>query len=156
MPAGEHVFTTSTVVPRKIGEVFSFFADATNLEVITPPELRFSLITPSPIDLKVGALIDYKLQLFGIPFKWRTRIAAWEPGVMFVDEQLKGPYAQWIHTHTFHDLQDATQVTDAVRYRLPLFPFGEVALPVVKLQLRRIFGYRTAQITKLLPVTDSG
>lgn len=76
--------------------------------------------------------------------------------MMFVDEQLKGPYAQWIHTHTFHDLQNATRVTDTVRYRLPLFPFGEVALPVVKLQLRRIFGYRTAQITKLLPGADSG
>lgn len=150
MPSGEHVFTTTTVVPRKIAEVFAFFADAANLEAITPPELRFSLVTPSPIDIKAGTLIDYRLQLFGIPFKWRTRIAVWEPGVMFVDEQLKGPYAQWIHTHTFDDLANATQVTDTVRYRLPLFPLGEVALPVVKLQLRRIFGYRTTQIAKLL------
>jgi ligand-binding SRPBCC domain-containing protein len=77
----------------------------------------------------------------------------WEPGVKFVDEQLKGPYAQWIHTHKFDDLASATQVTDTVRYRLPLFPFGEVALPVVRLQLQRIFRYRTAQIARLLPAT---
>lgn len=153
MAAGEHIFTTTTVVPRGLAEVFSFFADATNLEVITPPELRFKLITPSPIELKAGALIDYQLQLFGIPFRWRTRICDWEPGVSFVDEQLKGPYSQWIHTHSFQDLANATRVTDTVRYRLPLFPFGEVTLPLVKLQLRRIFGYRTAQITKLMPST---
>lgn len=151
MASGEHLFTTSTLVPRPIAEVFAFFADAANLETITPPELRFKLITPSPIELGAGSLIDYQLQLFGIPFRWRTRIAEWQPGVRFVDEQLKGPYAQWIHTHTFHDLGDNTRVADEVRYRLPLFPLGEIALPLVRLQLRRIFDYRAAQITKLLP-----
>ena len=138
------------VVPRPRAEVFDFFAAAENLERITPPELGFEIATRAPIEMAVGTLIEYRLRLFGVPFRWLTRISRWEPGVAFVDEQVKGPYALWVHTHTFRDAEGGTLVSDEVRYRLPLFPLGEAALPLVRLQLRRIFAYRSRRLGELL------
>ena len=96
---------TELFLPRPREEVFPFFADAFNLEAITPPFLRFKVTTEAPIEMQVGALIDYKLRLHGIPITWRTRIAAWEPPYRFVDEQLKGPYSLWRHEHTFEEVE---------------------------------------------------
>ena len=138
------------LVPRPRAEVFDFFAAAENLERITPRELGFEIATPPPIEMAVGTLIEYRLRLFGVPFRWLTRISRWEPGVAFVDEQVKGPYALWVHTHTFRDAEGGTLVSDEVRYRLPLFPLGEAALPLVRLQLRRIFAYRSRRLGELL------
>ena len=150
MTTGDHEFKDSTFVPRSRDEVFAFFSDAANLEEITPPQLRFRITTAVPVRMGVGTLIDYKLSLFGIPFGWRTRIVAWEPGVCFVDEQLKGPYAKWVHTHSFSDAPGGTLVNDSVVYRLPLFPVGEIALPLIRLQLKYIFSHRTKRIRELL------
>src|SRR4249919_3600057 len=97
----EYVFKSSLVIDRPREEVFAFFSDAENLERITPPELGFHIVTPRPIELKKGALIDYKLSMHGIPFGWRTEITLWEPPVEFEDTQLSGPYKQWIHRHRF-------------------------------------------------------
>ncbi len=137
------------VVPHGLDEVFAFFADALNLERITPPELRFRVLTPAPIDLREGALIDYRLSLFGVPFGWRTRISSWQPPVMFVDEQLRGPYREWIHTHTFESVPGGTRLTDHVQYRLPLYPFGQAALPLVRRQVAHIFDYRARVIAEV-------
>lgn len=150
MPSGEHILTTGVFIPRPRREVFSFFAAAENLERITPPELNFRIVTPLPIPMSQGTLIDYRLRLFGIPFRWRSLISRWEPGVCFVDEQLEGPYARWVHTHTFRDGEGGTHVKDVVRYRLPLFPLGESAYPLVQLQLKRIFEYRARRLVELL------
>jgi ligand-binding SRPBCC domain-containing protein len=150
MAPGDHTLRTELLVPRPRAEVFAFFAAAENLERITPPELRFRIVTPLPIAMAVGTLIDYELRLFGVPFGWRTRIAGWEAGRGFVDEQLRGPYARWVHTHGFRDADGGTLVTDEVRYRLPLFPAGEVAHPLVRRQLRRIFAYRARRVRELL------
>lgn len=150
MARGEHVLNAETFIPRPRAEVFDFFAAAENLERITPPELGFQIRTPLPIRMRAGALIEYRLRLFGIPFRWRTRIAHWEPGTCFVDEQLEGPYAAWVHTHRFQDAADGTLVTDEVRYRLPFFPVGEAAYPLVRSQLKRIFAYRARRLGELL------
>ncbi len=101
----EHILTRSLTLdlPRK--KVFDFFADAENLERITPPELEFKIITEQPFDIKQGSLIDYKLKMRGIPLTWRTLISVWNPPYQFVDEALKSPYRQWIHKHTFTELE---------------------------------------------------
>lgn len=148
MTRGVHHLRRTQTVPAGIDEVFAFFADATNLERITPPELRFRILTPTPIDIREGTLIDYRLSLFGVPFGWKTRISAWQPPVMFVDEQLRGPYAQWIHTHTFEAVPEGTRLDDHVAYRLPFHPLGSVALPLVRRQVEHIFDYRTRVIAE--------
>ena len=137
-------------LPLTPDQVFAFFAEAQNLEQITPPELRFRIASPTPIEIAAGTRIDYRLSLFGLPFTWRSLISRWEPPHAFVDEQIQGPYALWHHTHTFTAIDGGTVINDRVLYRLPLWPLGEIALPVVKLQLKRIFGYRQQPISNLL------
>ena len=146
----EHVLRTRTVVERPLEEVFAFFGAAANLEAITPPELRFRILTPAPIAMSCGTRIDYRLSLFGLPFTWRTEITLWRPPHEFVDTQTHGPYAQWIHHHVFRAMGAATIVEDRVRYRLPVPLLGLAAYPVVRLQLQRIFAYRARRIRALL------
>jgi ligand-binding SRPBCC domain-containing protein len=146
----EHLLHTQMRVARPREEVFAFFSHPANLGRITPPELNFRIVTPPPIELRAGAVIDYRLGLFGVRFSWRTKITRWNPPFDFVDTQLRGPYAQWIHRHAFHDDGDGTVITDEVRYRLPVPLVGALAWPIVRLQLARIFGYRQRRIFELL------
>jgi ligand-binding SRPBCC domain-containing protein len=150
MPNREHVLRTQMSLPLPVREVFDFFAAADNLQAITPPELGFRIVTPAPVRIGQGAIIDYRLGLFGLPFGWRSEITEWRPPHEFVDVQLRGPYAQWIHRHTFVQEGADTIIADEVRYRLPVPVLGELALPLVKLQLRRIFNYRQRRIRELL------
>ena len=139
-------------LPGTPRDVFSFFADAGNLEAITPPSLRFEIVTPRPIEMRVGALIEYRLRMRGIPMGWLTRIEEWEPGVRFVDMQLRGPYALWHHTHEFSaDGPDSTLMRDTVRYALPGGPLGAVPHALfVKAELDRIFDHRARKVPELL------
>lgn len=147
---GKQFLETETLISQSLGEVFAFFANAENLERITPPELAFEILTPTPITMRAGAVIDYRLRLFGVPFRWRTRIVEWQPTHHFVDEQVRGPYASWRHLHTFVECEAGTRMTDRVEYRLPFLPAGAVALPLVRRQLDHIFRYRASTIRRLL------
>lgn len=147
----EHILTRELTLELPIAEVFDFFADAGNLERITPPELNFQIITPQPINIEKGSLIDYRLKMRGLPMKWRTEISVWEPPFRFVDQQLRGPYSQWIHTHTFTELGPAkTLIEDEVRYRLPFEPLGDIAHFFVRRELAYIFDYRQNAVANIL------
>jgi ligand-binding SRPBCC domain-containing protein len=146
-----HVLTTSMSVPLPRVRVFHFFADAANLERITPPELNFRILTPQPIPMQEGAQIDYRLRLFGVPLRWQARIAHWRPPIEFMDEQSHGPYRVWRHTHRFHDGDgQTTTIEDVVCYGLPFAPFGEIFHPLVQLQLERIFRFRRSAVRSCL------
>ncbi len=151
-----HVLHREQLLPGTPEEVFPFFADAANLEAITPPLLRFSIVTPGDIEMRVGTLIQYRLKLHGLPISWLTSIQRWDPPYAFVDQQIKGPYALWHHTHTFvDDGAGGTRMTDTVRYALPLSPLSEIAMPLVRRDLATIFDYRRDEVARriLAPVT---
>jgi ligand-binding SRPBCC domain-containing protein len=147
-----HHLERSQIVPRPRSEVFAFFASPANLEAITPAFLRFEILPPVPTSTEPGTLIDYRLRLFGVPMRWRTRIASVEEGRGFVDVQLRGPYALWEHLHRFEEVPGGTLVIDRVRYALPFGPVGAlVHRLVVRRVLDRIFDARRARVAALLP-----
>lgn len=144
-----HVLEQEQVLPGSPEQVWEFFSDAYNLEEITPPFLSFAVTTPRPIDLHEGTLIEYRLRLHGVPIRWKTVIERWEPPHVFVDRQIRGPYALWHHTHTFSPHPGGTLMRDRVRYRLPFGPLGAVAgLALVHRDVRAIFAFRREEIAR--------
>lgn len=159
-----HQLSRTQLVGRPLPEVFAFFSDASNLDALTPPFLHFRILTPMPVELRVGAQLDYQLSLFGVPVRWRTRISDWQPQERFVDEQESGPYALWRHTHEFEARGGSTLMRDVVDYSEPLGPVGTVAhVLFVRRTLDRIFNFRRDAIPRLLdrsrtdqPAEDKG
>lgn len=146
-----HVLERTQRLPGASPAVFAFFADALNLERITPPWLSFQVLTPQPVTMARGTLLEYRLRLHGVRVRWLTRIEAWEPPLRFVDVQVRGPYRLWHHTHAFEPDGDGTTMRDTVRYALPLGPLGEVAhRAFVRRDLARIFDFRHAAVRGLL------
>ena len=148
--------TTELWLPRPIDEIFAFFSDAHNLDVLTPPWLHFRILTPHPIDLRLGAIIEYRIRWRWLPLAWRTEIAAWEPPHRFIDRQVKGPYSQWVHEHTFEPRDGGTFLRDRVDYAVA----GWILEPildrfVVRPDIQRIFDYRKAKMRELFPVHES-
>jgi ligand-binding SRPBCC domain-containing protein len=139
-------------LPGTPAEVFPFFADAGNLERITPEWLGFRVVTPRPIEMRAGTLIEYRLRLHGLPFRWLTRIDVWEPPHRFVDRQLRGPYRDWRHEHTFAaGGPGGTLMRDRVEYSLPLGPLGRLADAVlVRRDLARIFDHRAGSVARFI------
>ncbi len=113
------LFACELWLPKPLPEVFGFFADARNLQQITPGWLKFSILTPTPIMMRPGTIIDYRLRFRGLPLRWRTEITAWDPPHRFVDEQRRGPYRLWIHEHRFVERDRGTLATDLVKYAVP-------------------------------------
>ena len=137
-------------IPR--AEVFPFFADAGNLEQITPPWLKFEITMPRPISMKPGALIDYRISLRGLPLRWRTEISVWEPPFRFVDRQLRGHYRQWVHEHTFEERDGGTLCTDRVDYAV--LGGAVVERLFVRRDVLRVFEHRTAALRSHFHVSD--
>ena len=136
----------AAVVPASLEETFAFFADAANLQRLTPPWLRFSILTPLPVEMRVGTVVDYRIWLRGLPIPWRTRIDVWEPGVCFVDRQILGPYLWWRHEHRFEGVSGGTRVVDEVEFRP-----RAMALTgrFVQRDVERIFRYRAEALQRV-------
>ena len=131
------------LVPQPLERVFAFFAKPGNLESLTPKSLGFEILTPPPLEMRAGAIIDYTLNVIGLPLHWRTLIETYDPPHRFVDIQLEGPYKFWHHTHTFVAQGQSTLIQDRVRYALPFGWFGRLAnLLFIRRQLATIFGFR--------------
>jgi ligand-binding SRPBCC domain-containing protein len=147
----QHRLEREQLVPRPVTEVFAFFAEARNLERITPPWLRFRVLGADPIPMAQGTLIEYELRLHALPLRWVSRIEEWAPGRAFVDRQVRGPYRLWRHRHEFADRGEATVVRDRVDYALPFGPLGELAhRGFVRRDLERIFDFRRRAVAREL------
>lgn len=136
-------------LPRPRAEVFAFFQDPANLAKLTPPWLGFHVLTPRPLEMRAGALFDYRVSPLGFPQYWRTLIESYDPPHAFVDTQLKGPYKLWRHTHRFEEKDGGTLITDEVRYELPFQPFGDLAAGEIERRLDAIFAYRESAVAAL-------
>lgn len=139
-------------IPAPLPKVFDFFSDAANLDAITPPWLGFRIVTPTPILMNAGTVIDYRISLHGIRLSWRTVIEAFEPPHRFIDRQVRGPYQLWVHEHRFREDRGGTTIEDSVTYAPPLRPLGLAWLAqvcFVRHQLLRIFGYRQRALASL-------
>jgi ligand-binding SRPBCC domain-containing protein len=146
-----HEFKDQLWLPSPPEEIFPFFAEAANLQKLTPPFLHFKILTPSPIQMGVGTLINYKLKIRGFPIKWQSKITVWNPPHDFTDEQTHGPYRVWIHRHTFEPANTGTLTTDHVRYA----PIGGslINFLFVRRDIKKIFAYRSEELKKIFPKT---
>ena len=138
-------------ISKNIDDVFEFFSKPENLSIITPSKMKFKILTPSPIEMKEGALIDYTVNIFHFPIRWRTLITDYKPTNMFVDQQLKGPYSMWHHTHLFERLNDEeTLIKDIVIYAVPFGIIGKLVHSLyIKSDLNAIFDFRSRKIREI-------
>lgn len=149
------ILTSEILFDEPIDKVFQFFSEAENLENITPPFLSFKIMTPKPIIMKEGTLLDYTLKLHGIPIRWRTRINQWNYPDGFEDEQILGPYDQWIHRHEFHRQGDQTRMLDHITFRSPGWIFEPIINSLfVEKDLFRIFNFRIETMAKYLQISE--
>jgi len=147
----EQLLERAQRVEVPIERAFDLYGDARNLEPMTPPWLHFEVTNPGEIEMRAGALLEYRLRLHGVPIRWRTRIEVWEPPHRFVDVQLRGPYSLWEHTHLFEaGGESETTIRDRVRYEIPFGPIGALADRLfVRRDLKRIFDYRAEAVVRL-------
>ena len=143
------VFTTHQTLKQPLTDIFGFFSDAHNLATITPPWLHFEVLTPAPLDMGIGTHIDYRLKLRGIPIRWQSEITDWQPPHSFVDEQRRGPYRHWRHTHTFTETETGVVIGDTVEYAV--WGGGLVNKFLVRPDIEKIFAYRSEQLNRIFP-----
>lgn len=149
-----YVLRGQCIVPRDLDEVFEFFSNAGNLERLTPPWIRFQVLTPQPITMHTGLLIDYKLRIRGVPMRWQSEITAWQPETFFVDEQRRGPYSFWRHEHRFESCDGGTRVFDEVHYGVP--GGALIHMLLVRRDVQSIFRYRQQSLQEIFPPTTVG
>ncbi len=142
-----HKLQYKQFIDRNINEVFDFFSNPENLSVITPEKLNFTILTPCPIKMKDGQLIDYTITLLGKKIRWRTMITAFEPPKMFIDQQLKGPYSMWHHKHSFKEVKNGVDIIDTIHYSVPFGFLGDIInFLFIRRDLENIFKHRKVVI----------
>ncbi|RAP33129.1 CDP-paratose 2-epimerase [Candidatus Marinamargulisbacteria bacterium SCGC AG-439-L15] len=147
-----YILNQEQFVPYPIDEVFSFFSKAENLEKITPPKLKFRILTPTPVPMHPGVVIDYKIRIFPFTMRWTSIISEYTPPHHFTDVQLKGPYDLWHHTHGFKSVDGGTLMTDSVTYRMPFGLLGRlVHFLWVKRDIESIFKHRQKVLSTFFP-----
>jgi ligand-binding SRPBCC domain-containing protein len=147
---GTYLLSREQWLAVPIDRVFAFFSDAANLEVLTPPWLKFRVVTPTPVEIRLGARIEYRIDWRVVPIRWLTEIVEWSPPHRFVDVEVCGPYKLWHHTHTFSPIDGGTLVGDEVRYALPLGVLGRLAHKLaVRRDVERVFDYRAERMAAL-------
>ena len=138
-----YFFSITSLLDKNVEEIFQFFSNAENLSIVTPPHLKFQILTPLPLEMKKGTTIEYRLKIYHVPVYWKTEITVWEPPFRFIDVQLKGPYRKWIHEHRFEKLEAGTKMTDLVEYAVPGGPFASIINKVfVSKDIKKIFTFR--------------
>ena len=138
-----YYYNSESFFAKPVEEIFRFFSNAENLGLVTPPHLKFEIITPLPIEMKKGALIEYRLKIHQIPLYWQTEITVWEPPFRFIDIQLKGPYRKWIHEHRFERVGNKTKMSDQLEYAVPGGPLAPFINKIfVSKDVKKIFSYR--------------
>jgi ligand-binding SRPBCC domain-containing protein len=145
--------TTDLWLPVSRERVFEFFARAENLQALTPAWLQFKILRPLPIEMREGTLIDYRIRVHGLPMRWRSSIATWNPPHEFVDTQLRGPYRRWVHTHSFADEDGGTRVRDSVDFEVP---GGRLVSWFVARDLRKVFAFRHGELQRIFNQTPIG
>ena len=150
-----YTLSSTQFIEKSIDEVFTFFSKPENLSVITPSKLGFKILTPIPIEMGPGRIIDYQIYLLGIPIHWRTLITDYNPPNMFIDQQIKGPYNMWHHTHTFHKVEGGVEIKDKVVYSIPFGILGRILNYLwIRIDLENIFVHRKKVIDKLFENND--
>lgn len=150
------LFKDETLIDATLEDAFDFFCKAENLERLTPDFLQFKIVTPLPVEMREGQIIDYKLKIHGISVKWQSVISEWNPPNGFVDKQIKGPYRLWIHRHTFESLGSRTRMVDEVKYLSPGFILEPIINKLfVEKDIRKIFDYRKREMSKIFKIVEN-
>jgi ligand-binding SRPBCC domain-containing protein len=140
-------FESQLWLPQPRPEVFAFFSDSRNLDLITPPWLHFRTRMTDPGEMRRGTVMEHRLRIHGLPMRWRSKITEWDPPLRFVDEQIRGPYLLWIHEHRFEERGGGTLVHDHVRYAV-LFDFL-LHQWFIRPDIERIFAYREKKLREI-------
>ena len=142
-----HILATEIFLPHQHAEVFAFFSDAANLQTLTPRWLHFKILTPLPVRMSRGTIIDYQLRLYGVPMRWQSEITVWDPPFRFVDVQTRGPYRHWVHSHTFQARDGGTICRDWLEYAVP--GGAVVNWLFVAEEVKKIFHYRQRELQRI-------
>ncbi len=135
-----------------IEKAWSFFSTPENLDLLTPDDMKFEIVTERPIPtMYEGQILDYKVApILNIPMKWRSKITEVKEERFFIDEQVSGPYKLWRHRHRFDEKDGKTEMTDIVEYALPFSIIGTIShFLFVKKRLQQIFNYRYQKVEAL-------
>ena len=135
-------------VGAPIVETFGLLSDARALNALTPRWFDLQILSDRPGEMYVGKEFAYRLRWRGLPFRWHSRVTAWEPPSYFAYEQSRGPFRSFLHEHSFFDGLGSTWVTDRVIYRPP--GGGLVDGLIVGAELDRIFTFRKNRIEQLV------